>query len=41
MLFIVEQPTSAPAAVATAASGKSFMKGLFDVMANPYGLPHL
>jgi len=41
MLLTVEQPTSKPAAAAIAARGNVFMKRLFDVMANPYGLAHL
>jgi hypothetical protein len=41
MLLTVEQPTSIPAATAMAANGNDFVKRLFDVMANPYGLSHL
>jgi hypothetical protein len=41
MLLTVEQPASMPAAAAMAAKGKDFVKRLFDVMANPYGLSHL
>jgi hypothetical protein len=41
MLLTVEQPTSAPTMATVAATGKNFVKRLFDVMANPYGLTHL
>jgi hypothetical protein len=41
MLLTVEQPASTPTAAAMAAKGKDFVKRLFDVMANPYGLSHL
>jgi hypothetical protein len=41
MLLTVEQPTSVLAVAATTATGKNFVKRLFDVMANPYGLAHL